>query len=54
MATMTNRLMGEVIENPEGQERDVGFLLSSLLRTLLEEQKLLDPTPQQNDTPEAQ
>jgi hypothetical protein len=39
MATFTDRLMGEVIENPEGQERDVELLLVNLLRSLVEEQK---------------
>jgi len=42
MATDTTLLMGEVIENPDGQERDVEFLLISLLRALLDEQKVIE------------
>jgi len=39
MATFTDRLMGEVIENPEGQERDVELLLNRLLHCLVDEVK---------------
>lgn len=42
MATFTDRLMGEVIENPEGQERDVELLLLNLLRSLIAEQKQVE------------
>lgn len=42
MATDMKLLMGEVIENPEGQERDVEKLLIGFLRSLVEEQKILD------------
>jgi hypothetical protein len=38
MGTLTDRLMGEVIDNPEHQPRDVEFLLTQLLRALVEEQ----------------
>jgi hypothetical protein len=40
MATFTDRLMGEVIDNPETQERDVELLLLNLLHCLLEEQHI--------------
>jgi hypothetical protein len=43
MATDTNMLMGEIIENPEGQERDVELLLANFLKALIEEQKILEP-----------
>ena len=43
MATDTNMLMGEIIENPEGQERDVELLLANFLKALLEEQRILEP-----------
>jgi hypothetical protein len=38
MGTLTDRLMGEVIDDPEHQPRDVEFLLVHLLRALIEEQ----------------
>jgi hypothetical protein len=40
MGTDTRLLMGEVIENPEGQERNTEFLLLSFIRALIEEQRL--------------
>jgi hypothetical protein len=40
MSVDTNLLMGEVIENPEGQPRDVEQLLVGFLRALIEEQGL--------------
>jgi hypothetical protein len=39
MATDITLLQGEVIEDPEGQERDVEKLLLGLLQALLEEQR---------------
>jgi hypothetical protein len=40
MATDTNLLTGEIIDDPEGQERDVEQLLVSFLHALIQEQKL--------------
>lgn len=40
MATDTNLLMGEVVEDPEKEERNVERLLIGFLHALLEEQKL--------------
>jgi hypothetical protein len=42
MATDTLLLMGEVIEDPDGQERDVEMLLANFLRALIDEQRLAD------------
>jgi hypothetical protein len=42
MATDTRLLMGEIIEDPEGQKRDVELLLIGFLQALLEEQRLGD------------
>ncbi len=39
MAADTERLKGEVVENPEVQELDVEALLAGFLRALLDEQK---------------
>jgi hypothetical protein len=39
MATDTRLLMGEIIEDPEGQQKDVEQLLLGFLRALIEEQK---------------
>ena len=44
MATEIKRIQGEVNENPAEQELEVEKLLAGLLRSLLEEQKLPDPT----------
>lgn len=52
MGTDTYLLMGEVIEDPEGQERDVEQLLQGLLKALLREQRILvmdEGTPKQGD-----
>ncbi len=38
MATDTTLLMGEVIEDPEGQQRDVEYLLLNFLKALVKEQ----------------
>lgn len=40
MATDTKMLMGEVIQTPESEERNVELLLTQLLESLLKEQKL--------------
>lgn len=40
MATDTNLLMGEVIDNPEGEEKNVEQLLSGFLQALIEEQRI--------------
>ena len=36
----TRLLMGETVEDPEGQERDVEKLIVNFLNSLIEEQKL--------------
>lgn len=51
MGTDTRLLMGEVIENPEGQERNVEFLLVSFIKALLEEQR---SSPQGEQRPSVQ
>lgn len=40
MSNPTHLLMGEIIEDPEGQEKKVEDLLIGFLQALLEEQKL--------------
>lgn len=45
MATDMNLLMGEVIENPEGQTRNVEQLLHGFLSALLKEQTV--PLPKE-------
>lgn len=47
MATDTYLLMGEVIENPEAEEKDVEKLLTGLLHALVEEQRLQMPPEKQ-------
>jgi len=39
MATDTSLLQGEVIDDPEGQERDVERLLVGFVRALMDEQR---------------
>lgn len=39
MAADTERLKGEVVENPQGLDLDVEGLLAGFLRALLEEQQ---------------
>lgn len=36
MASFTDRLMGEVLENPEEQNRDVNLLLKGFLTSLIQ------------------
>jgi hypothetical protein len=45
MATDTSLLMGEVVEDPEKQGRNVEQLLVSFLRSLIEEQNFSNPPP---------
>ncbi len=45
MAHFTDRLIGEVIQNPDGQEKNVELLLVQLLRSLIEEQSGSDTRP---------
>jgi hypothetical protein len=39
MSTDTNILMGEVIDDPERQEKDVELLLVGFLKALIDEQR---------------
>ena len=41
MSANIDDLKGEVITNPEGQERDVELLLQSFFKSLVEEQRLI-------------
>lgn len=44
MGNFTDRLMGEVIEDPDGQQRDVEYLLNKLLEALRAESEGSIPT----------
>ncbi len=39
MATQTEYLMGEIIDDPENEKKDVQMLLASFLDSLLKEQQ---------------
>jgi hypothetical protein len=43
MATDTSLLMGEVIEDPQGQQKDVEILLVGFLKALIAEQIVQNP-----------
>jgi hypothetical protein len=49
MTTEINQLMGEIIENPEGQVKDIEQLLTGLLNALIKEHSPKAPTPTEGE-----
>lgn len=49
MGTDATLLMGEIIEDPAGQEKDVEQFLMGFLKALIDEQRLIDTQKTQGE-----